>query len=262
MAILDGREFHSTDTRGAPGVAIVNQCLADRYFPHANPIGKKLWLSGRDRPATEIVGVVVNSRTGDLAQAPEPQIYLALWQAPAFSKHLMVRTAAEPHAILNAVRRELRSVDPTAAVENEKTLEQIRSDSLAPRTFATQLLVGFACVGSIVTLIGIYGVLSLSIAARRREIAIRTAVGARRSDIRNLVFGEGFRLIAAGVISGLAAALILSRMLTSFLFEVEPTNPSTLIAVAFLFAGVTLLACWAPTRRATKIDPMQALRYE
>jgi putative ABC transport system permease protein len=164
--------------------------------------------------------------------------------------------------ILNSVRRELRSVDPTAAVENEKTLEQIRSDSLASRTFATQLLVGFSVVGSILTLIGIYGVLSLSVAARRREIAIRTAVGARRRDIRSLIFGEGFRLIAGGVLSGLAAALILSRMLRSFLFEVEPTDPFTLIGVGLLFAGVALLACWAPTRRAAKIDPVQALRYE
>jgi putative ABC transport system permease protein len=260
--ILDGRDFRSTDTRGTPGVAIVNQCLADRYFPHANPIGKKIWFGGRDRPGTEIVGVVANSRTDDLAQAPEPEIYLPLWQARAFSKHLIIRTAADPHMILNSVRRELRSVDPTAAVENEKTLEQIRSDSLASRTFATQLLVGFSVVGSILTLIGIYGVLSLSVAARRREIAIRTAVGARRRDIRSLIFGEGFRLIAGGVLSGLAAALILSRMLRSFLFEVEPTDPFTLIGVGLLFAGVALLACWAPTRRAAKIDPVQALRYE
>jgi len=262
MTVLHGRGFRSTDTRGTPGVAVVNQSLADRYFPHASAVGKKIWLFGRDRPATEVVGVVANTRTGDLAQAPEPEIYLPLWQAPAFSKHLILRTVADPHRILNAVRREVRSVDPTAAVENEKTLEEIRSDSLASRAFATQLLVGFSIVGSILTLVGIYGVLSLSVAARRREIAIRTAVGARRRDIRNLVFGEGFRLIAGGVLSGLAAALILSRMLRSFLFEVEPTDPSTLIGVGLLFAGVALLACWAPTRRAVRIDPLQALRYE
>jgi putative ABC transport system permease protein len=153
-------------------------------------------------------------------------------------------------------------VDPTVAVENVKTLEQIRGDSLASRAFAMQLMIGFALVGSVLTLVGIYGVLSLSVASRRREIAIRTAVGAGQRDIRNLVFGEGFRLIAGGVISGMAAAIVLSRVLRSFLFEVEPTDPATLIGVGMLFASVALLACWAPTRRAARVDALEALRYE
>jgi putative ABC transport system permease protein len=124
------------------------------------------------------------------------------------------------------------------------------------------LLIGFAMIGSVLTMVGIYGVLSLSVASRRREIAIRTAVGARQRDIRSLIFREGFQLIAGGVVSGLAAALVLSRVLRSFLFEVEPTDPLTLIGVGLLFAGVALLACWAPTRRAAKVDPLEALRYE
>ena len=161
-----------------------------------------------------------------------------------------------------AVQRALHAVDPTAAVENEKTLEQIRDDSLASRRFAMQLLVGFSIVGSVLTLVGIYGVLSLSVAARRREIAIRAAVGAEWRDIRNLIIADAFRLIAGGLISGMAAALLLSRVLRSFLFEVEPTDPGTLTAVGLLFAGVALLACWAPTRRAGRIDPLEALRYE
>jgi putative ABC transport system permease protein len=160
------------------------------------------------------------------------------------------------------VQRELRGVNPTAAVENLKTLEQIRSDSQASRTFAMQLLVGFAIVASALTLIGIYGVLSLSVAARRREIAIRTAVGAERRDILKLVFGEGLRLITGGVISGLAAAIVLSRFLKAFLFGVEPTDPATLIAVGLLFVCVALLACWVPARRAARVDPLEALRYE
>jgi putative ABC transport system permease protein len=262
LAIADGRDFRATDTRKAPNVAVVNQALADRYFPKANPIGKKLWLSGRQRPSTEIIGVVSNGRTGDLTQAAEPEIYLSLWQAMAFSKHLVIRTAADPRSIMAAVQRELRSVDPTVAIESVRTLEQIRSDSLAARTFAMQLLVGFSVVGSVLTLVGIYGVLALSVASRRREIAIRAAVGAGRRDIRNLVFAEGFRLIAGGLISGMIAALVLSRVLKSFLFEVEPTDPATLIGVALLFASVALLACWIPSRRAVSVDPLEALRYE
>ena len=262
LPILNGRDIRSTDIRNAPNVAVINQALADRYFPGANPIGKKLWMDGRQRPATEIVGMVANGRTADLTQTAAPEIYLSLWQASAFSKHLVVRTAADPRSFMAAVQRELHSVDPTVAVENVKTLEQIRGDSLASRTFAMQLLAGFSLVGSVLTLVGIYGVLSLSVASRRREIAIRTAVGAQQRDIRNLVFAEGFRLIAGGVISGIAAALLLSRVLKSFLFEVEPTDPATLIVVGLLFASVALLACWAPTRRAARVDPIEALRYE
>jgi putative ABC transport system permease protein len=262
LAISDGRDFRSTDTHNAPQVAVINQALADRYFPKANPIGKKLWLGGRQQPSTEIVGVATNGRTDDLTQAAGPEIYLSLWQASAFSKHLVIRTAADPRSIMAAVQRELRSVDPTAAVENIKTLEQIRGDSLASRTFAMQLLIGFSVVGSVLTLVGIYGVLSLSVASRRREIAIRTAIGAQQRDIRNLVFGEGFRLIAGGVISGIVAALLLSRALKSFLFDVEPTDPLTLVGVVLLFAGVALLACWVPTHRAVKVHPAEALRYE
>jgi putative ABC transport system permease protein len=260
--MLGGREFRSSDEGKDPIVAIVNQAFADRYFPHVDAIGRKIWLNGRDKPATEIVGEVSNSRTDDLTKAASPEIYLSLWQATAFSKHLVIRTAAEPRAVLVAVERELRAVDPTAAIESPKTLEQIRDDSLASRTFAMQLLVGFSVVGSVLTLVGIYGVLSLSVASRRRELAIRSAVGAEQKDIRNLIFGEGFRLIASGVLAGIALAIVLSRVLRTFLFDVQPSDPTTLVVVGALFVGVALLACWVPVHRAAKVDPLEALRYE
>ena len=262
MALMDGREFRSTDDDKAPNVAIVNQAFADRYFPHGNAIGRKFWMNGRDKPGTEIVGEIANGRTDDLTQEASPEIYLPLWQATAFSKHLVVRTTADPRAVVVAVERELRSVDPTAAIENVKTLEQIRDESLASRTFAMHLLTGFSVVGSVLTLVGIYGVLSLSVASRRRELAIRSAVGAQQRDIRKLIFGEGFRLIAGGVLVGVALAIVLSRVLRSFLFEVQPSDPATLIVVGALFVGVGLLACWVPVRRAGKVDPLEALRYE
>ncbi|MGC1616839.1 MAG: ABC transporter permease [Candidatus Acidiferrum sp.] len=262
LAMIAGREFRMSDDGKAPNVAIVNQAFVDRYFPHANPVGRKFWMNGRDKPGTEIVGEISNSRTDDLTQEASPEIYLSLWQARAFSKHLVVRTAADPRAVVVAVERELHAVDPTAAIENVKTLEQIREDSLASRTFAMQLLVGFSVVGSVLTLVGIYGVLSLSVASRRRELAIRSAVGAEQKDIRNLIFGEGFRLIASGVLTGVALAIVLSRVLRTFLFEVQPNDPTTLIVVGLLFVGVAMLACWVPVRRATKVDPLEALRYE
>jgi putative ABC transport system permease protein len=262
LPMLGGRDFRSNDEGKAPSVAIVNQAFADRYFSKGDAIGRKIWLNGRDKPATEIVGEVSNGRTDDLTKAASPEIYMSLWQANAFSKHLVVRTQADPRTVMVAVERELRSVDPTAAIENPRTLTQIRDESLASRTFAMQLLVGFAVVGSMLTLVGIYGVLALSVASRRRELGIRLAVGAQQKDIRKLIFGEGFRLIASGVFAGVVLAIVLSRVLRSFLFEVQPNDPMTVIVVGALFAGVALLACWAPVRRAADVDPMEALRYE
>ena len=148
------------------------------------------------------------------------------------------------------------------AIENVRTLEQVRDNSVATRTFAMQLLVGFSIVASVLTLVGVYGVLSLSVASRRREIAVRSAVGAQGRDIRKLVFADAFRLIAGGVVAGIVAAIVLSRGLTAFLFEVEATDPLTLAGVGVLFASVALMACWMPTRRAAQIDPLEALRSE
>jgi putative ABC transport system permease protein len=262
VRMIGGREFRSSDEDKAPNVAIVNQAFADRYFPAGDVVGRKIWLNGRDKPATEIVGQVSNGRTDDLTQEASPEIYLSLWQATAFSKHLVIRTTANPRAVLLAVEREVRAMDPTAAVEDPKTLEEIRDDSLASRTFAMQLLVGFSVVGSVLTLVGIYGVLSLSVASRRRELAIRSAVGAAPKDIRKLVFGEGFRLIAGGVLAGIGLAIVLTRVLRTFLFEVRPSDPMTLMVVGALFVGVALLACWVPVRRAADVDSLEALRYE
>ncbi|HEU0176213.1 MAG TPA: ABC transporter permease [Blastocatellia bacterium] len=260
--LVAGRDFRSTDNRDSPRVAIINQAFADRYFPQANPIGKKLWSFGRRDLQIEIIGVIANGRTDDLTKAAEPEIYTSLWQFFAFTKHLLVRTEADPRALIAGVQRELRAIDPTVSIENLKTLEEIRGDSLASRSFAMRLLIGFSIVAGALTLVGIYGVLSLSVAARRRELAIRTAMGAGRRELLKLVLGEGLRLIAGGVTAGLAAAIVLSRVLRSFLFEVEPTDPVTLIVVGLLFVGVALLACWAPARRAAKVDPLEALRYE
>jgi putative ABC transport system permease protein len=143
---------------------------------------KKLWAFGRRNP-TEIIGVVANSCTTDLAQSAEPEIYLPYWQTGEFTKRLMVSATSDPNALMAVVQRELRAIDPTASIENLKTLEEIRDDSLASRRFAMRLLIGFALVASALTLVGIYGVLSLSVAARRRELAIRMALGAERRNL-------------------------------------------------------------------------------
>jgi putative ABC transport system permease protein len=246
----------------------VNQAFADRYFPHSQAVGRKFWMGsrinqdGRPNPGGSIIGVLANARTDDLAEAAEPEVYLCFWQARAFSKDLVVRTVGDPRAVMANVQRELHSVDPTAAVENVRTFNQIRDDSLASRTFVMNLLVGFSIVGSALALVGLYGVLSLSVTSRRRELAIRTAIGAEQRHIHQLILSQGFRLIAGGVITGLAIALLLSRVLKSLLFGVAPTDPLTLLATGVAFAAVAVIACWAPIRRAGKVDPLEALRYE
>ncbi len=211
----------------------------------------------------EIVGEIANGRTDDLTQEAVAGDLSAAVAGDTRSQSIWWYGQRRIRARWwLRCERELRSVDPTAAIENVKTLEQIRDESLASRTFAMHLLTGFSVVGSVLTLVGIYGVLSLSVASRRRELAIRSAVGAQQKDIRKLIFGEGFRLIAGGVLVGIALAIVLSRVLRSFLFEVQPSDPATLIVVGALFVGVGLLACWAPVRRAGKVDPLEALRYE
>ena len=262
LPIIEGRDFRPIDDEKAPKVAIVNQAFVDRYFPNGAALGKKLWFGSKDNPPNQIIGVIANTRTGDLTQPPEPEIYAALWQFGAFSKHLVVRTKADPRTLVGAIQRELRKVDSTVAIENAKTLEQIRSDSLASRSFAMDLLIGFSLVGSVLTLVGIYGVLSLSVASRKRELAIRTAVGAQPNDLRHLVLAEGLRLIAAGVGLGIAIALGLVGALRSFLFGLQPTDPANLVSVGLLFFAVALLACWVPTQRAAKANPLGALRCE
>lgn len=262
ISLLDGREFRSSDTEKAPNVAIVNEAFAKRFFAAQSAIGRKIWFDGRDKPGIVVVGEIANERTDDLTKSASPEVYLPLWQARAFSKDLVVRTAAEPRTVVAAIEREVHAVDPTAAVEHVRTFQQIRDDSLASRIFAMQLLLGFSLIGSVLTLVGIYGVLALSVASRKREIAIRCAVGAEQKDIRALIFGEGLRLIAIGVAAGLALATAVSRVLSGFLFGVQPNDPLTLVLAGALFLGVALLACWQPVRRAAKVDPLEALRYE
>ena len=204
--------------------------------------------------------MVANARTEALTRKAEPEIYFSLWEALAFTKSLVIRTASDPRPLIAVVQRELRAIEPTVAIENVKTLEQIRSDSVAPQTFAMRLLVGFSFVACGLALVGVYSVLSLSVSSRKREIAIRSAVGAQRRDIVVLVLREGF--IVVGLAFGAGIALVLSRVLKSFLFGVQPSDPLVLLGGAVLFAAVAFLACWLPARRAAKVDPMEALRYE
>jgi putative ABC transport system permease protein len=277
QTIEEGRDFRSTDRLPPPNpanpnsppdpgmftrVAVVNRAFVEQYFGGAGAIGKKVWLPGANRVSAEIVGVVSDTRTVDLARTPEPELYVPLLQQQAFSKHLVIRTTESPTAIVGVVERELKAILPTAAVEYAQTLEQIRDRSLASRTFAMQLLVGFAVVAVVLTLAGVYSVLSLTVTARRRELAIRTAVGADARRIMSLVLRSGLKLIAAGIVVGVAVSFALSRVLQAMLFEVGRADPLTLGAAAAAFAAVALLACALPALRAARVDPAEALKGE
>jgi putative ABC transport system permease protein len=189
-------------------------------------------------------------------------MYLPFWQSGAFSKHLVLRVSGDPTAVTGAVRRELRAIDPTAAVEHVTTLAAIRRESLASWIFAMRLLSGFAVAASFLALVGLYGLLSLSVTARVREIGVRKAIGAQGSQIIGLVVREASRVIAAGVALGLVAAVALGRVLSALLFDVTPADPWVLAGSATLFAAIGLAVCLVPAVRARGVNVMEALRQE
>jgi putative ABC transport system permease protein len=264
IGLVDGRGFRSSDDNKAPRVAVVNRTFARRYFQDANPIGRRMRFAG-DTDATrsiEIVGVVADTKTEALSENAQPEVYFSFWQNGAFSKHLIVRATSDPSALASLVTRELRAIDPTAAVEQIKTMGEIRRESVASRTFAMQLLIGFSLAATLLALVGLYGVLSLSVGSRTKEMAVRKAIGAQQYTIVRLVLGEGFRLIALGAVLGVVLAVLVGRVLSALLFEVRAVDPMTLAGSAGVFAAVALIACTLPAWRAARTDLMEALRHE
>ena len=228
----------------------------------AMPVGAQLRFAGSTDKPLEIVGVLADTRTEELSQPAEPEIYLPFWQSGAFSKHLVVRAAGDPTALAALVRRELRAIDPTSAVERMTTMAEIRRESVASRTFAMRLLIGFAAVATLLALVGLYGVLSLSVNSRTKEIAVRKAVGAQGHQIVQLVLGEGSKLVAGGLLLGGIVAVMVGRLLQTLLFDVRPSDPIALGTAAIAFGVVALVACLLPAYRASRVDLMESLRQE
>ena len=262
MRLADGRAFRASDDEKAPRVAVVNEAFVRRYFGGGNAIGRQVRFAGGDGPPLAIVGVMADTRTDSLSAQAAPEVYLPFWQSGAFSKHLVLRADGDPRALAALVRRELRALDPSAAVEHITTMDDVRRESLAPWIFATSLLTGFAGVATVLALVGLYGVLSLSVGARTKEIGVRQAIGAQRSQVMSLVLGEGLRLVAAGAALGVVAALLLGRLLSALLVDVTPADPLALAAAVAAFALVALLTCLLPARRAVRVNVVEALRHE
>jgi ABC-type antimicrobial peptide transport system permease subunit len=242
-------------------VSIVNQAFVRRYLGSSPPLGQQLRFPGRDTPTT-IVGVIADTRTERLREAPEPELYASFWQNGAFSKHLVVRAAGDPLALAPQVRAALRGVQATAAVEHVTTMAEIRRQSTAAQTFALRLLGAFAVVATLLAVVGLYGVLSLSAGARTRELALRQALGARRDQVMALVLGEGARLVAIGVACGIVAAVLVGRLLETLLFDVAATDVASLTAAAAVFGLVATTACLVPAWRAGRADVNAALRQD
>jgi putative ABC transport system permease protein len=271
LQLLSGRNFGSSENFTNGMATIINEAMAKRYFGNTEPIGKKFRMAFRNsavgiiRPFqdAQIIGVAANSSEAALTRKAEPAFYVSFWENPVpFAKSLVVRATGDPRSVIAGVQHALRAVDPAVAVEDVKTFEQIRTESIAPQLFTMRLLTAFSILAGALALIGIYGVLSLSVASRRQEMAVRMALGAPQRNVFGLIFGEGLKLVGVGVIAGAGVALASARILRALLFGVEPTDPLTFAAVAVLFLAVAGLSCYFPARRATQIDPMEALRYE
>jgi len=264
IPLFEGRVFDEADAAGRPLVAIVSRSFAEKYFPGQDVLGKR--FQSRDEnpvsPWWTIVGVVGDVRQASLEAAPPLQIYMPLWQSSADSASVVAQTSLPPDRLAEDMRKLVRELDPAVAVAGPRTMSQLISEITARRRFQTFLLTAFGGVALFLSLVGLYALMAYWVQQRTAEIGLRMALGAEPGHILRLVLGKGAALAAAGIALGFAAAWGLTRLLAGLLFEVQPADPPTFLAVALLFAAVALAACYLPARRATRVAPMDALRCE
>jgi putative ABC transport system permease protein len=261
-----GRFFTEHDVKGAPPVVIIDETFAQHYFPGENPIGKHIngeFSRGTGKSSREIVGVVGGAKYWFLTHEPLPHIYFSYLQENWTSMSLVVRAqSGDPMRLAAPIRAELAAIDRNQPIHSFKPLESTVSELVAPQRFTTMLLSGFAALAAGLAAIGIYGVMSYAVTQRTREIGVRMALGAEARDVLKVVMMHGVVLVAIGVTIGLAASFALTRLISGMLFGVEATDPATLTVITLLLVVVALVASYIPARRATKVDPMEALRYD
>jgi len=264
IQLLQGRTFTAQDGRDNPRVAMVNETFVKRYFPNDDPIGKRFTLGdgGPNAQWMSIVGVVRDTKRQGVDQPVRIESWMPLAQMPARSMDVVIRTTGDPLALGNAAREAVWSLDRDLPIPRIQTMEQNLSARVAQRRLNMLLLGLFASLALVLAAVGIYGVVSYAVTQRTNEIGIRVALGAHASDVLRLVIGGGMKLALAGVVIGLVMTIVLTRLMASLLFGVSATDPVTFAAIAALLFGVALVACLIPARRATKVDPMVALRYE
>jgi putative ABC transport system permease protein len=260
IPLLRGRAFSDRDTASAPRVAIISQTMAQRFFPNEDPIGKRLNVTTGPEAFREIVGVVGDVKQNGLTRDTRPHTYEPFAQAPSSFLTVIVRSESDAAALVPAIRKVVFNIDGEQPLQSVRTLESMIANSIRQPRFTAVVLSIFAITALLLAVAGLYGVVSYSVAQRTHEMGVRVALGARPVDVMRLVIGQGMKLTVAGLVIGLVAALMLTRLIANLLFGVRAADPVTFVLISMLLLMVALLACYIPARRATKVDPLVALK--
>jgi putative ABC transport system permease protein len=265
IPLVAGRDFNNQDTLDTTMTVVVSEKTAKHYWPNDDPIGKRLKAGATtsDGPWRTVIGVVKDVRQNDFIAEPKMQMYLNYRQLKSLMPNaLVVRTAVDPLSLASSVRNAIWAVDKDQTVANGDSMEHIVAGAVARQRFSMLLLAIFAGLALVLAAVGIYGLMSYSVAQQTREIGIRMALGAQRSDVLKMTISQGLKLVGIGVVIGLAAAFVLTRVMATLLFGVSATDPITFISISFVLIAVAVVASYIPALRATRVDPMVALRYQ
>jgi predicted permease len=266
IRVVDGRDFDARDAVDGLRVGAVNETLAARMWPGERAIGKRLTFNPKPGPDdwVTIVAVVGDTHHESLAEPIDIQLYAPYTQEPNWfpPSEFALRTSVDPMSIANIVRDRMRSLDPLLPVEDVQPMDAVVAKSVATPRFNLALLGGLAGSALLLAAIGVYGLLAFSVALRSKELGVRVALGATRGDLLRMIIGDGLRLVSVGLVAGVVAAFAVTRWIRALLFEVEPSDPATFIAVAALLVMIAIVACYVPARRAASTDPIAALRAD
>jgi predicted permease len=262
MTLLRGRLFSDEDTEKTPPVAVINEVMARMYWPGEDPLGKHFKLKQDSTAWTTVTGIIADARTESLSETSAPEIYLSIYQRRAKDLAIFLRGQVDPGAIPAQVREQVQSVDAGLPVFGAQTLDEVLSDSLSARRFSMQIVAAFAITALLLAGLGIYGVISYFVSERTRDIGVRMALGAHRGDILEMILRQGLELAVTGAAVGIVGALIVSHLMAGLLYGVTPNDPLTFVGLTVALTAVALVACYIPARRAMRVDPMVALRYE
>jgi putative ABC transport system permease protein len=263
IPLRQGRTFNADDTASAPSVAVINETMARRLFPNEDPIGRHIRTGPNPTGAwTTIVGVIGDIRHGGLEETPQPEMYITYQQGPPVGPFIVLRTTGDPAAMAETVRAEARRIDKTLPIYDMRTMDTLRSEAVSTRRFVLLIVAVFGILALGLAAIGVYGVMSLIVSERTREVGVRLALGAQPSELLTMIVGHAAKLAAVGIAIGVAVALPLAPLLDSQLYGIESFDPATFIAVPFALLLIATLAAVVPARKAMRIDPLTALRIE
>jgi len=262
IPVLEGRDFDDRDTQKTQRVVILNERMAQMLWPGESALGKRIFIGADNRDALEVVGVVRTGKYRALAEDPKPFFYYSMGQRRPGSMSLVTRASVDPRSLVSAVRGEVQALDPRVPMFGVKTMDDHKTYALWAPNMAASFSLAFGVLAILLSAVGLYSVMAYVVSQRTREVGIRMALGANRADVMKLITRQGMRLAAVGVGIGLLLALALAQVLSSLLIGVSGYDVTTFLLVPAMLGAVALLACYLPARRATKVDPLVALRYE